>query len=168
MRAPDHKVQVQKSTRVLISVLNKPHLWKACHLGTRPVSRFDTKPPNPQKFHALDGMFWGLWMGRRDVGMVNPKDLGIPICVSIATDLRRPEHDVRVSVRVNDIVITADVICCIVYQKLPCRKDSIVDDSNCVSLLICKGTGVITIKALAKEPAEKMNTEFTDKILEAG
>ena len=118
MRAPDDKVRVQKPKRVLVGVLDESDFWETCHPRTGLVPGFNAKPSNPQKFHALSRMFRGLRVGCRDVGVVDPEDLGIPVWVNASSILGRPEHNVGVGVGVDRIAVAADVVCCVVHGKL--------------------------------------------------
>ena len=77
-------------------------------------------------------------MGCRDVSVVNPENLCIPVWVRAGTGLRRSEHNVGVGAGIDCIAITADVVRCKVYGKLFGRKYGVVDDSNRVSFFICE------------------------------
>lgn len=50
--------------------------------------------------------------------MVNSENLGVPIRVNAGSDLRRPEHDIGMSVRVDRITVAADVVGCVVHREL--------------------------------------------------
>lgn len=110
-------------------------------------------------------MFLGCQMGCRDVRVINPEHLGIPVWVCIVTHFRRPHHNVATAVGINRIPITTDVVRGVVNGELFRRKDRVVDNSNGVSFIICKQAGVITIKAFPKKPAEEVNAKLKDKIL---
>jgi hypothetical protein len=102
------------------------------------------------------------------MGVVNPKNLCIPVWVSAGTSFRRPEHNIGMNTGVNRITITTDVICCVVDGKLFGRKHGVVDKSNRVPFFIREKAGIVTVKAFVKEPAEEMDMEFVNKILEIG
>ena len=57
-------------------------------------------------------------MVHRNVSMVNSKNLGIPIWMSTSADFRGLEHNVGVSIGVDRVAIMANIICCIIYEKL--------------------------------------------------
>ena len=48
--------------------------------------------------------------------MVDPENLRIPIWVGIVADLRRPEHNIWVSVSVDRIAIATDIVYRIVHR----------------------------------------------------
>ena len=100
------------------------------------------------------------------MGVVNPQNLCVPKWVSTRANLRRPEHNVGVSGGVDHVAITPDVICGIVRRELLNRKHRVVDQSDRVPFFICEETRVITVKTLAKKPAEEMDAKLVDKILE--
>ena len=99
--------------------------------------------------------------------VVNSEHLCIPVRVGIITCFGRPGHYIATAASVYRIPVTADVICCVVDRELLRRKDSIVDNSDGVSFIVCKKAGVITIEAFPKKPAEEVNAEFRGKILES-
>jgi len=80
------------------------------------------------------------------MGVVNPKDLGIPVWMGTRADLRRPEHDIAPSAGVDCIAITTDVICSVVHRKLFCRIDGVVDNSNRVPFFISKEARIVAIE----------------------
>ena len=99
--------------------------------------------------------------------VVNSEDLRIPVRVRIIACFGRPGHYIATAASVYRIPVTADIICCVVDRELLCRKDGIVDNSDGVSFVVRKKAGVVTIEALPKKPAEKVNAEFGGKILES-
>ena len=101
------------------------------------------------------------------MGVINPKHLRIPVWMHVIAHFRCPNHDIGTAASFYCISVTANVVCCVVDRELLCRKNNIVDNSDQVSFVICKQMGVITIKALPKNPAEKVNPEFENKVLEA-
>ena len=62
--------------------------------------------------------------------MVNPKDLRIPVWVSVGADLRGTEHNIAVSASVDCIAITPDVVRGVVHHKSFDGINEIVEDSN--------------------------------------
>ena len=69
-------------------------------------------------------------VGCRNTSVVNPKDLRIPVWVSVGADLRGTEHNIAVSASVDCITIMPDVICGVVHHKSFDRINEIVDDSD--------------------------------------
>ena len=99
--------------------------------------------------------------------MVNPENLRIPVWVGVSAGFRRPEHNVRMGGSIDRIAVAADIVCSVVDRKLFDRKYRIVDEPNRVPFFIRKQAGVVTIETFSKEPAEEVDAEFIDKVLEA-
>ena len=100
--------------------------------------------------------------------MIDSEDLHVPVWVSVRTNFRRPKHNIATGVGVDCIAITTDIVRSVVHGKLLRRKYGVVDDSNRVPFFVSKETGIIIIKAFSKKPAEEVDSEFGDEILEGG
>ena len=68
-------------------------------------------------------------MGRQDVGMVNSKNLRIPVWVSADTYLRRPEHDIWTRACVDRVTIAVDIISGVVDSNFLYQIQSVVNES---------------------------------------
>ena len=110
-------------------------------------------------------MFWGSWVGRRDVGVVDPEDLRVPVRVSIGSNFGGPKHNEGAGIHIDGVAIASDVVGRVVHGELLCRIYSVVHNSDRVSFLVRKKAGIISIKTLTKKPAEEMNAELVDEIL---
>ena len=104
-------------------------------------------------------------MSCRDVRVVYPKYLGIPVWMGTRVNLGRPENDIGTGGGVDCVTIAANVVGGIVDRKLLGRKNSVMDKSNRISFFIRKEAWYVTIETFAEEPAKEMSTEFVDKIL---
>ena len=74
-------------------------------------------------------------MGRRDIGVVDPKDLRIPVWVSVGSNFGGPKHNEGMGVRIDSIVIAPDVIGRIVHGELLCQQLQPNIDNYCVNKL---------------------------------
>ena len=145
MATPQHERWVKESECWRIIFLNKSDLRKACYLKAIPVSNLYSKPADPKKLHSLYGPIrrGGTCVNYTD--MKNTQNARIPEWVSIGSSLARGNHNVALCSGVHRILISTDIVSCIVYAQYLCWVDVVIYYAHSVSITIGKGFFVAVV-----------------------
>jgi hypothetical protein len=94
------------------------------------VTWFHAEPSYPQKLDVLDRSVGSLRTRVQDIGVEYTKHSSIPVRVRLGAVLLGEYHDITMRAGVHRVLISANVVCCIVHAKSLRGINSVVDYSD--------------------------------------
>ena len=72
----------------------------------------------------------------KNLGMENAQDMGIPVWMCTRRCVCRKYHHITIGTRVQGVLSSADIICCVIDAEDLRRIDSVVVNTDCVVVSI--------------------------------